>query len=303
MQEKLWSMESKLAGTGVALVTPFDENQRIDFVSLRKLLDHTAGGGVAYWVVNGTTGEAATLTGSEKNDLLQFICENNEQQLPVVFGIGGNNTSQLIDTIRKSSLDGVAAILSISPYYNKPSQEGIINHFRLIADASPVPVILYNVPGRTSSNLTWETTCTLARHPNIVGVKEASGNLEQCMRIRMEAPDDFLLISGDDLLTLPMLAIGATGVISVLANAFPLHFKRLMDRYFAQNRKEAYKSVFDLVVINSLMYAEGNPVGIKEVLKQMYICENYVRPPLLPASEKLSAEIAMALEEMKIKPG
>ncbi len=303
MQEKLWSMESKLAGTGVALVTPFDENQRIDFVSLRKLLDHTAGGGVAYWVVNGTTGEAATLTGSEKNDLLQFICENNEQQLPVVFGIGGNNTSQLIDTIRKSSLDGVAAILSISPYYNKPSQEGIINHFRLIADASPVPVILYNVPGRTSSNLTWETTCTLARHPNIVGVKEASGNLEQCMRIRMEAPDDFLLISGDDLLTLPMLAIGATGVISVLANAFPVHFKRLMDRYFAQNRKEAYKSVFDLVVINSLMYAEGNPVGIKEVLKQMYICENYVRPPPLPASEKLSAEIAMALEEMKIKPG
>lgn len=303
MQEKSWSMENKFAGTGVALATPFDKNQRIDFYSLRKLLVHTAKGGTGYWIVCGTTGESATLTISEKNDLLQFICENNEQQLPVVFGIGGNDTNQLINTIRNTSLDGIAAILSVSPYYNKPTQEGIIDHFRIIADASPVPVILYNVPGRTSSNLTWETTCVLAQHPNIIGIKEASGNLVQCMRIRLETPDDFLLISGDDLLTLPLLSIGAAGVISVLANAFPGHFKLLMDQYFAKNHLEAKKSVFDLVAINRLMYEEGNPVGIKEVLKQIHICENYVRPPLLPASEKLSAEIALALEEMKFKPG
>ena len=295
-------MENKFAGTGVALVTPFDKNQRIDFNSLRKLLVHTAEGGAGYLIVCGTTGESATLSNTEKNDLLQFIGENNEQQLPVVFGIGGNNTNQLINTIRNTSLDKIDAILSVCPYYNKPSQEGIINHFRLIADASPVPVILYNVPGRTSSNITWETTCTLAQHPNIIGVKEASGYLEQCMRIKLESPDNFLLISGDDLLTLPMLSIGATGVISVLANAFPGHFKLLMNQYFTTNHLDAKKSVFDLLAINSLMYEEGNPVGIKEVLKQIHICENYVRPPLLPASEKLSADIALALEEMKIKP-
>ena len=193
----------KLFGTGVALVTPFDADGAIDFDSLKKLLAHTAKG-VNYYVVMGTTGESATMTKDEKKEVLQFVLKNNPKKLPVVYGIGGNNTDAVIEEIHSTNLKGVTALLSVSPYYNKPSQEGIYQHFKKVADTSTLPIILYNVPGRTASNLTADTTLRLAQHKNIIGIKEASGNLEQCMKIAKEKPANFLLISGDDLLTVPI---------------------------------------------------------------------------------------------------
>jgi len=222
----------KLYGTGVALVTPFTDQSEVDFKSLKKLLNHTAKG-VDYYVVMGTTGESTTVSAEEKKSILQFTRDNNIKKLPLVYGIGGNHTQQVLDSIRNTDLSGVDALLSVSPYYNKPSQEGIFLHFKAIADTSPVPVILYNVPGRTASNITAETTLKLAAHPKIIGVKEASGNLEQCMRIARDKPKDFLLISGDDLLAVPLYALGAKGVISVLANAYPVIFRRMKEFSFA----------------------------------------------------------------------
>ena len=210
----------KLYGTGVALVTPFYSDKTIDFVSLKKLLAHTALG-VDYYVVMGTTGESVTLSKEEKKEVLEFVRKHNPKKLPIVYGIGGNNTQQVVEEIESTNLRGVSALLSVSPYYNKPSQEGICQHFVRVANASPVPIILYNVPGRTASNLTAVTTLRLAKHKNIIGIKEASGNLEQCMNIAKGKPKDFMLISGDDLLTLPLYAVGGVGVISVLANALP----------------------------------------------------------------------------------
>jgi 4-hydroxy-tetrahydrodipicolinate synthase len=293
----------KLEGTGVALVTPFDRNGNIDFPALNKLLQHTADGGVDYFVVMGTTGESATLTREEKKKVLSFVKENNPKQLPVVYGIGGNDTAAVLEMIRQTDLSGVDALLSVSPYYNKPSQEGIVAHFRAIADASPVPIILYNVPGRTASNMTAETTLTLARHPNIIGIKEASGNLEQCMKICRDKPRDFLVISGDDLLTVVLYSMGARGVISVLANAFPESFRRMKEYAFSGNFVPATEEVFRLMEINALMYAEGNPAGIKQLLAEMNICLPAVRLPLVPASSGLRNRIAEAYEDFQTKKG
>ena len=211
----------KLYGIGVALVTPFEANGEIDFPSLKKVLNHTSGN-VDYFVVMGTTGESVTLSKEEKKQVLDFVLKNNPRKLPIVYGIGGNNTAAVLEEIQQTDLSQVDALLSVSPAYNKPSQEGIIRHFYSLADQTPVPIILYNVPGRTASNLTAHTILRLAEHKKIVGVKEASGNLEQCMKIVKEKPSDFMLISGDDLLTLPIYAIGGVGVISVLANAYPV---------------------------------------------------------------------------------
>ncbi|KOF02128.1 dihydrodipicolinate synthase [Roseivirga seohaensis subsp. aquiponti] len=283
-----------LKGTGVALVTPFNEDLTIDFDGLLKLLEHTAKG-VDYFVVQGTTGESATTTAAEKAEILSFVKKNNKTGLPIVYGIGGNNTQSVLDNIKSADLDGVDAILSVSPYYNKPSQEGIYQHFKMIADASPVPVILYNVPGRTQSNISANTTLRLAQHKNIVAIKEASGDLTQCMSISNDAPEDFLLISGDDLLTTPMMATGAVGVISVLANAFPEIFKRITKAAFSADFKASSEATFELIDINPLMYAESNPVGIKQVLEEFGICKNYVRMPLLPASEDLKTKIKALL--------
>lgn len=280
----------KLYGTGVALVTPFDENEKVDFRGLKKLLSHTAKG-VDYYVVMGTTGESATLNKVEKEKVLAFVKENNPKKLPIVYGIGGNNTHEVIETINGSDLSGVDALLSVSPYYNKPSQEGIYRHFKAIADKSPVPIILYNVPGRTASNLTAETTLRLAKHPKIIGIKEASGNLEQCMKIAKEKPKDFMLISGDDMLAVPLYAIGAGGVISVLANAFPVIFKKMKDFSFKGNFPKAATEQFKLLEINGPMYEEGNPVGVKHVLKLMNICSGEVRLPLVSASASLQKKI------------
>lgn len=286
----------KLQGTGVALVTPFDEQGEIDFAALRRLLRHTAKG-VDYYVVMGTTGESITISSSEKQEVLTFVKKNNTAKLPIVYGIGGNNTQAVLDTVRSTDLTGVDALLSVSPYYNKPSQEGIYRHFKAIADASPLPIILYNVPGRTASNLTAETTLRLAAHKNIIGIKEASGNLEQCMRIAQSMPKDFLLISGDDLLTVPMYAIGGHGVISVLANAFPVVFKKMKEFAFAGNFEKARQHQFSLLEINGPMYEEGNPVGIKHVLQEMGICKNVVRLPLAAASTTLQKRISQVLQK------
>ena len=283
-----------LKGTGVALVTPFNEDLSIDFDGLLKLLEHTAKG-VDYYVVQGTTGESATTTSAEKAEILSFIKQNNKAKLPIVYGIGGNNTQSVLENIKSTDLEGVCAILSVSPYYNKPSQEGIYQHFKMIADASPVPVILYNVPGRTQSNISANTTLRLAEHKNVVAIKEASGDLTQCMAISKDAPEDFLLISGDDLLTTPMMSFGAVGVISVLANAFPETFKRLTKAALSNDFEASSQATFELIDINPLMYAESNPVGVKHVLEVFGVCKNYVRMPLLPASDELKTKIQALL--------
>jgi len=280
----------KLVGTGVALVTPLDENGSIDFKSLKKLLSHTAKG-VDYYVVMGTTGESATLTKEEKESVLRFVIANNRKGLPIVYGIGGNNTQNVIDEIRNTDLAHVDAILSVSPYYNKPPQEGIYQHFMAIANASPLPIIIYNVPGRTATNLTADTTLRLAKHENIIGIKEASGNLEQCMMIAKLKPKNFMLISGDDMLTLPIYSIGGAGVISVLANAYPTIFKKIKEFFLSGNYKRAQAEQFKLLEINPIMYEEGNPVGLKHLLKLMRIGNGVVRLPLVSASAGLQKKI------------
>jgi 4-hydroxy-tetrahydrodipicolinate synthase len=289
----------KLYGTGVALVTPFTEDSEVDFKSLKKLLNHTAKG-VDYYVVMGTTGESITVSADEKKSILQFIKANNPKKLPIVYGIGGNHTQQVLDSISDTNLSDVDALLSVSPYYNKPSQQGIYEHFKAIADACPVPVILYNVPGRTASNMSAETTLRLAEHANIIGIKEASGNLEQCMRIARDKPGDFMLISGDDLFAVALYALGAKGVISVLANAYPVIFRKIKEFSFAGNYAKASQESFKLLDINHLMYEEGNPVGLKALLENMHICRRKVRLPLAVASESLQKKI-IALHQAKNK--
>ncbi len=290
---------SKYKGTGVALVTPFDKDWEIDYDGLHNLLKHTANNGVDYWVVQGTTGESPTVTAAEKAELLRFVIDHNPKKLPIVYGIGGNSTTQVIDTIKNTELDGVDGVLSASPYYNKPSQAGIAKHYEMIADSSPVPIILYNVPGRTSSNISAETTLLLANHPNIIGIKEASGDILQAMEIVSAMPKGFFLTSGDDMLTVPLMAIGAVGVISVLANGFPAMFSKMVDACLANDYKTASDLVFRLLGINPLMYEESNPVGIKEVLSQLGVCEHYTRLPLLSASTILQERIRTELKPLR----
>lgn len=278
-------------GTGVALVTPFLEDQTLDLASLKKLIDHVVLGGVDYLVVLGTTGETATLTSSERKEVLKACLEYNAGRVPVMLGIGGNNTAEVLKEIKKTDFYGVASILSVSPYYNKPSQEGIIAHYTAIADASPVPVVLYNIPGRTMSNMTADTTLRLSHHPNIIGMKEASGILEQCMQIAASMPRDFLLLSGDDLMTKALMSVGGSGVISVMANAYPEKFKVLTHG----QETEALQAAFSFLQMNSLMYLEGNPVGIKNLLFHQGIIESdQVRLPMLRASLDLSTKIKAA---------
>lgn len=288
----------KFFGTGVALVTPLNSNGSIDFTSLKKLLAHTAKG-VDYYVVMGTTGESATMTKDEKKEVLKFVLKNNPKKLPIVYGIGGNNTAAVLEEIAVTNFRGVSAVLSVSPYYNKPSQEGIYQHFKKIADASPVPLILYNVPGRTSSNISADTTLRLAQHKNIMGVKEASGNLEQCMKIAKDKPANFLLISGDDLLTVPICSVGGVGVISVLANAFPVIFQKMTEYALAGNYGKAKVEVFKLLAINGPMYEEGNPTGVKYLLSLLKICSPHVRLPLVEPSAGLKKKIERANNNMK----
>jgi 4-hydroxy-tetrahydrodipicolinate synthase len=286
-----------LYGTGVALVTPFTRSGEVDYKGLKKLMTHTAKG-VDYYVVMGTTGESLTVSKEEKKAILSFVKANNKKNLPIVYGIGGSNTEEVLATIKQTDITGVSAILSVSPYYNKPSQEGIYQHFKTIAGKSPVPIILYNVPGRTASNMSASTTLRLAQHKNIIGIKEASGHLEQCMKIAAEKPADFMLISGDDMLTVPLYSIGAVGVISVLANAFPVVFKKMKEQAFAGNYQKASRELFTLLDINGPMYEESNPVGVKYVLSQFGICEEHVRLPLVSASDVLKKKINQLLKSL-----
>ncbi|MCZ6694021.1 MAG: 4-hydroxy-tetrahydrodipicolinate synthase [Bacteroidetes bacterium] len=289
---------SKFHGTGVALVTPFNRDLTIDWEGLTNLLEHTISNGVDYLVAMGTTGESATTTFQEKMQVLEFVTKNNNSNKPIVFGLGGNNTQSILESIKNTDFGAVDAILSVSPYYNKPTQPGLIEHYRSLADTSPVPVIIYNVPGRTSSNITADTTIELAQHPNIIGVKEASGNLDQCIKIAKYTPDDFLLISGDDLLTVPLISIGACGAISVLANALPKIFSQMVSLALNGNYVESRKYLNRIYDINPLMYIESNPVGVKQALQQLGICKNYVRNPLLPASQELQKEITSRLKKL-----
>jgi 4-hydroxy-tetrahydrodipicolinate synthase len=287
-----------LYGTGVALVTPFTEDLEVDFKGLKKLLNYTAKG-ADYYVVMGTTGESPTVDSDEKKAILDFVKKHNPKGLPIVYGIGGNSTESIIKEIKETDLNGVAALLSVSPYYSKPSQEGIYLHFRAIAKASRVPVILYNIPGRTSSNMSAETTLRLAANKSIIGIKEASGNVEQCMKIAKYAPDHFFVTSGDDMLTVPLYSVGSKGVISVLANAYPQVFKKMKEYAIAGNFNKAREEQFKMLDINSAMYEEGNPVGIKQVLANMGICGPYVRLPHAPASDNLKKKIVSLQKNMR----
>lgn len=284
----------KFKGSGVALVTPFKDDGAVDYKSLEKVIEHVILGGVDYLVVQGTTGEAATLTPSEKVDTLSFIKKINRSRLPIVYGLGGNNTQAILQDLDEIDFSEVDGILSVSPYYNKPSQKGIISHYQCIANNSPVPIILYNVPGRTMSNLNHDTTLELAKHPNIIGIKEASGNLEQCMQIANKKPDDFLLISGDDMITTLMRAIGAEGVISVIANAYPQIMANIINGTLSDSKMNTFK----LLEINPLMYEESNPVGVKCLMSQLGICQDNVRLPLLKASDSLRSKIIAAARKI-----
>ena len=277
------SKNSKFKATGVAIVTPFNKDGSIDYKSLNKLVDFIIKGGVEYVVVLGTTGESVTLSKEEKQSVVTHVIENVNKRVPIVLGLGGNNTQEILSAFKKSSdFNNIDAILSVSPYYNKPNQRGIYQHYKAIAESSPLPIILYNVPGRTASNVTSDTTIKLATDfKNIIAVKEASGNLEQCMKIVKHRPKDFLVISGDDMLTLPMIAAGADGVISVVANAFPKDFSEMTRQILAGNVKDAQKLHYKLTDIIEQLFADGNPAGVKAVLEMLKICSPTVRLPLV----------------------
>jgi 4-hydroxy-tetrahydrodipicolinate synthase len=288
---------NKLRGTGVALVTPFTPapDHAVDYAALRRLVDFTLEGGVEYLVINGTTAESPTITTEEKAEILRVVKQQVAGRVPLVYGIGGNDTAGVVNTIGTTDLSGITAILSASPYYNKPSQAGIIAHYERLADAAPVPVLLYNVPGRTASNLTAATTLRLAQHPNIIGIKEASGNLEQCIAIAAGKPEGFLLISGDDMMTTSLISFGAVGIISVLANAFPRRFSDMTRHALNGDFSSASKLLFEFSELNPLMYEESNPVGVKAALAGLGICSDAVRLPLLEASENLKMRVQKLL--------
>lgn len=281
-----------LRGTGVAIVTPITKSGKIDEKALQKLVQHLIKGKVEYIVVLGTTGESATLDKEEKKQVIQIIKEENKGKLPLVLGIGGNNTRQLLKELETFDLSGFSAILSVSPYYNKPSQEGIYQHYKALAGASPLPIILYNVPGRTASNIQWQTTLRLGNDfKNIIGIKEASGNVEQIMKIIAERPKDFLVLSGDDNLTLPLIAAGADGVISVVANAYPKRFSDMVRAALQGDFDKARKLHYSLMFLTEQLFADGNPGGIKYALSTLGITQTYVRLPLVPPNKIVQREI------------
>ena len=283
---------TNFTGTGVAIVTPFTTKGDIDFPALTKLVEHLIKGRVEYIVVLGTTGETATLSKEEKQQVIAHIIKATKKRIPLVLGVGGNNTAELVMQLKKDDLSGFDAILSVSPYYNKPSQEGIYQHYKAIAKASPLPIILYNVPGRTSSNITAETTLRLANEfKNIIAIKEASGNIEQCMKIIKYRPDNFLIISGDDNLTLPLIASGADGVISVVANAYPKDFSDMVRFALVHDLKNAQKLHYKLMEITEQLFADGNPGGVKVVLAKKKITQPTVRLPLVEPNDTVKAKL------------
>ena len=283
---------SKFRGTGVAIVTPFNSDKSVDYNSLEKLVEHLIINGIDYLVVQGTTGESVTLTKQEKQETLAFIQKVNNGRLPIVLGIGGNCTATVVDTLKITDLTGVDAILSVSPYYNKPTQEGIYQHYKAVSEAATKPIILYNVPGRTSSNILPTTTLRLANDfDNIIGIKEASGNLEQCMTIINNKPDEFLVISGDDALTMPFVAMGGDGVISVIANAFAKGFSDMVKAALNDDMNTARALHYKYFEMIDYLFVEGNPAGVKAALKDLGITGDTVRLPLVNVSEKTNNKI------------
>lgn len=292
---------NKFQGTGVALVTPFNTDGSVDYNGLKNLINHLVDGGIDYLVSLGTTGETATMTKDEKKKVWAYTAEINDNRLPLVAGIGGNNTLGVADDMRSFDPTGYSAILSVSPYYNKPTQEGIYQHYKHLAEVSPLDLILYNVPGRTMSNMTPETTCRLAHDfKNIIATKEASGSFDQFNQIMRDKPEDFLLISGDDPITLPMMSLGAAGIISVVANALPKQFSDMVKLCSTGAFKAAIPAHLSLVEFTRLAFAEGNPAGIKAALKYLNICGDTVRLPLIKASSALENAIIKEIDKLSI---
>ena len=285
-------------GLGVALITPFMENGAIDFAALAKIVDNLVEGGVNYILVLGTTGETPTLTTDERKALIRFVRERVAGRVALMVGVGGNCTREVVASLKSWDLSGYSAILSVNPYYNKPNQEGLYQHFKAIAEASPLPVMLYNIPGRTGVNMAPETIARLANDfINIIGVKEASGNLEQMERVKAVTPSDFLLISGDDGLTVEVIRRGGAGVISVLANAYPKESAEFVHLALEGNIAEADAKLRAFDGIISALFEEGNPVGIKTALAVKGICSNTMRLPLVSGSEALQAKMKALIAE------
>ncbi|RYZ44475.1 MAG: 4-hydroxy-tetrahydrodipicolinate synthase [Sphingobacteriales bacterium] len=291
-------MTNNYRGTGVALVTPFLKDGKIDYPSLEKIINHVIEGGVNYLVVLGTTGETPTLSEQEKKEVLAFAVEKCADRVPVVCGIGGNNTAEVVAQLKEFDLSGVSAILTVSPYYNKPSQEGLYQHFKAIAEATDKEIILYNVPGRTSSNILPETALKLAReYRKIVAIKEASGNIAQCMDLVKDKPDHFAVLSGDDDLIMAQIAIGMEGVISVAANCFTKDFTYMVNACLVNKFDKARVIQYKIIEGIRLLFAEGNPPGVKAVLKEMGLCQDYLRLPLVPVTEGTRKRIKQFLTQ------
>lgn len=282
---------TNLIGTGVALITPFDNQGAIDFQALERIVNFQIDKGINYLVVLGTTGESVTLTKQEKEAVLSAVLAVNANRVPIVLGVGGNDTKAVVEQLNQVNPEHISAVLSVSPMYNKPSQSGLIAHFTAVAQASPVPVLLYNVPGRTASNMLPSTVLKLAAHKNIIGIKEASGDLGQAMEILRSAPEGFLVISGDDLIALPMTLMGGHGVISVIGQAYPEEFSQMIQAGLDGNSARAKELHYDLMPIIDMIFEQGNPSGIKALLNKKGLCENSLRLPLVPVDDALAERI------------
>ncbi len=286
------TVQQQLRGTGVALVTPFAKDGSVDYNALGKVIDHVIKGGVEYLITLGTTGETPTLSKEEKIAVIEFTFSHTAGRLPIIVGVGGNNTAEVISDLQKLPLYKALAILSAAPYYNKPSQEGIYQHYKAVAAASPKPIILYNVPGRTGRNMSAATTIRLANDcPNVVALKEASGDMAQCMDILRDAPANFVVVSGDDLLALPQIACGMEGVISVAANAYPAEFSNMVRACLAGDFVKAKAMNDPLIEGYDIMFAENNPSGVKAFMHEMGLLENEVRLPVVPLSEPVYSRV------------
>lgn len=293
--------KSAYTGTGVALVTPFKKDDSIDFRALTNVVEHVVNNGVEFLVALGTTGETPVLSSEEQGKIIQHVKKVNNGRLPLVVGMGGNHTSRQIDRIEKTDFDGIDAILTASPYYSKPNQKGIYKHYMSIAGASPVPVIIYNVPSRTGSNISAETTLKLAAEcGNFAGIKEASGNMAQIMKIAKDKPAGFDLISGDDALTLPMISTGGSGVISVIGNAFPRQFSEMVRLALEDRWNEARSIHYSLLEIIDQIFIDGSPAGVKAALNILNICENQVRLPLTTVSRTTYARLTELIRAIPI---
>jgi 4-hydroxy-tetrahydrodipicolinate synthase len=293
-------MKSPFSGTGVAVVTPFKADGSIDFPALTKVIGHIIKGKCEYLVIMGTTAESPALSKSEKNAVLRHAITVAAGRVPIVYGIGGFNTAEVVQQLITTDLVGVSGILSVSPYYNKPNQRGLYAHYKEVAEASPLPVILYNVPGRTAMNMTADTTLKLAHDfPRLVAVKEASGNLEQIMAIIKDRPKDFMVISGDDLLTLPIIAAGGHGVISVVANAFPKQFSEMVRLFLDGNFKAGNKIHYQLMKVTQLFFADGNPGGVKVSLEAQKLLKANLRLPLYPVNDEVKKGIVAETKKIR----